>query len=411
MKYFLFYLTIYNFIFPIRLLLIPKSEYLLYLIPVIWASFNKGKILKALTIFEFKLTIVFVFLMLIIGTLSSIINDGDFMSLTIFIKFFVAVIFSLVVILWGLSLFGENFFKQLLSIITFSGLIIGIACILEYFSFPFKMLLLNIIDTTGNTEYGESYRTHGFASSGGASLSLGMSIVSILTYLRFKMSNNKLQAVLYYTIFLLVFLSTLVIGRTGFFLGLPVIIYFLIFEGNNFSNTLPKILFLIIVFFGISEIITLMSSDDLNILYKYGLEPIYNYLENDSFEAKSSNQVSNMYYLPQFEHLILGAGYWRWPTHGYSLSDVGYMKILMSTGMIGFFIFFGFQLKIYLKAIRFYIREFKFKVVFIALFLLPFIAEFKEEFLTQNYGFKILIILIVFSWIQNKNKNINKCVV
>jgi hypothetical protein len=408
MKYFLFYLTIYNFIFPIRLLLIPKSEYLLYLIPLIWASFNKGKILKALTIFEFKLTIVFVFFMLIIGAFSSIINGGDFISLTIFIKFIVAILFSLVIILWGISLFDKEFFKQLLSIITFSGLIIGITCVLEYFSFSFKILLLNIIDTTGNTEYGESFRTHGFASSGGASLSLGMSIVSILTYLRFKLSNNKLEAILYYNIFLLIFLSILVIGRTGFFLGLPVVIYFLIIEGSKFSNILPKILFLMIVFFGISEIINLISSDDLNILYKYGLEPIYNYVENDSFESKTTNQVSNMYYLPKFEHLILGAGYWRWPTYGYSLSDVGYMKILMSTGLIGFFIFFGFQLRLYVKAIRFYIRGFKFKIGFIFLFLLPFIAEFKEEFLTQNYGFKMLIILIVYSWIQNKNKK--RCV-
>lgn len=49
-----------------------------------------------------------------------------------------------------------------------------------------------------------------------------------------------------------------------------------------------------------------------------------------------------MYFLPEWNHFLYGGGYWRYPTHEYLLSDVGYIKMLMGYGIFGFLVFYIF---------------------------------------------------------------------
>ena len=405
MKYFLFYLSVYNFIFPIRLTFIPKSELLIFAIPLLWFLINFNKFKSILSYVRYKTSFVYVVILIILGTLSSILNFGDFISSIVFFKFLFSIILASSIILWGTNLFGDRIFEKLLSIIIVSGFIISLTNVIEFFHPPFRFFLLKIIEVTGNTDYEMSFRTHGFASSGGSSLSLGILIISILSFLKFKTSNIKIHKAIFYLIFLFLYLSTLVIGRTGFFIGIPIILYFLFFEGISFLGFFKKTFIISAILIGLIQITSILSEDDLNIIFKFGLEPIYNYLENDSFESKTSNAITQMYYIPNAIHLIFGAGYWRWPTHGYVLSDVGYMKMLMSTGIFGVFIYYSYQVIIYREAFSFYAKKINFKFGFLFLFTVLFLVELKESVFAQNYGSKILILLIVFSWIEKaKNK-------
>ena len=410
MKHFLFYLSFYNFIYPIRLSFIPNFEYLLYVILFIWMNNNWNYVAPFFNIKEYKKTILFCSVMIIIGALSSIINQGDYLSLIIFFKFLFGVSVAVILGSWANKLYGLNSFVKILRLIIFSGLIIAISNVIEFFYLPFRFFLLGIIDTTGNTAYDTSFRTHGFASSGGASLSVGILITSILSLFRYTVSVNKIERVKYLIIGVFLYISLMVIGRTGLFIGAPIIFYILVFYNSNFKKIFYKGIIIMPIFALMISLVDVIDEKDINIFYKYSLEPIYNYIEYGKFESRSSNAVSNMYYLPEDAHLFLGAGYWRWPTYSYELSDVGYMKILMSTGLIGMFIFFRYQIIIYYNSYLFYKKRYKFKVGFFLLFFVPFLLEAKEEFLTQNYGFKIMILLITYSWFFTKSlKRKNLC--
>lgn len=340
--------------------------------------------------------------MLVFGVISSIINDGDYLSLLIFFKFIFTLFLSTAIVLWGIRLYKDRFFQKILSIIVVSGLIIAATNVLEYFLPPFRLLLLKYISVTGNTDYELSFRTHGFASSGGASLSVGTLVVCLLSFWKYKISETRFDKTFYYLSFILIYVSILVIGRTGLFLGFPIVMFLLFFEGISILSFFKKAVIISLLVLGISSVLSILSDDDVNIFFKYGLEPIYNYMEYGTFESKSTTAVSKMYYLPEAVHFLFGAGFWRYPTHNYPLPDVGYMKMLMSTGIFGVLIFYSYQITIYKEVYKFYSAKYKLKFLFLFLFLIPFLGELKESFFTQNYTFKILSILIVYSWIVKK---------
>ena len=196
------------------------------------------------------------------------------------------------------------------------------------------------------------------------------------------------------------------IGRTGLFLGAPIIIYLLVFQNLTIFNVFKKALILVLLSFCVFSIISTIDEELLNVMYKYGLEPIYKYINFGSFESKTTIGVANMYFMPDILHVITGAGFWRWPTNGYPLPDPGYMKLLTSTGIFGFFIFYGYQFIIYFETFKFFKKRYKLKVLFFFLFSILFLAEFKEAVFIQNYSFKIFILLITYSWFNKKNKKL-----
>lgn len=396
----LFFVGLYNFIFPLRLNIVPGFEYVLYLIYLV-GIFRSKEILEFVFYnSEVRKLLLFVVAMVGLAILSSFINGGDYMGIRTYSKVLIGVLVSIVILMWSIKLFGSNYLFNVLKYIFISAIIIAATNVYEFFTPSFKQWLVAIIDTTGNTEYDESFRTHGFASSGGASLSVGLLIASFVGFFLMVTSKFKLQQLFFLAGSIFIYLSLLVVGRTGLFIGAPfVLILFLVYK-SNFSGVVLKASLIVSLSFAFGSIIQLIDSKQFEILYRYGLEPVYNYFNYGSFESRSSNAVANMYYMPDWEHFMVGAGYWRYPTYDYFLSDVGYMKILMSTGIFGFILFYGYQIKIYYQAFKHYASRYNFKLGFYLMFGVLFLVETKEEFFTQNYGFKILIILIVNSWIQ-----------
>lgn len=406
MRYLFFYLSVYNFIFPIRLIAVPKFEWLILSIPLIWVGINFKKKIKYFSHIRYKTTLIFSLIMSIIGCISSLIYNGDFISVRVFMKFFLMIIIANSIIIWSYNLYGGDFINKIIKILVVSALIISITNILEFFIPSFRVFLFKTIAVTGNASYDTSFRTHGFASGGGASLSLGILVMSLLSYFKFTISNSKLSKGFYFISFIFIFLSNIVIGRTGLFLGLPIIIYLLVFKNLSIFNFLKKGLTLAFLTFCIFSIIRNIDEELLNVMYKYGLEPIYKYVNYGSFESKTTTGVLNMYFLPDALHLLTGAGFWRWPTNGYPLPDPGYMKLLTSTGIFGFIIFYSYQFIIYFESFKFFKRKYKLTILFFFLFSILFIAELKEAVFTQNYAFKIMVLLITYSWFNKKDNNL-----
>ena len=403
MKYLLFYLSVYNFIFPIRLIAIPKFEWLLLALPLVYVGFNFKNNYKYFSHIRYKSTFIFSLIMILIGYISSLLYMGDFMSVMIFFKFFLMIIIANSILIWGFHNYGEKFIEKIITILVVSGLIISTTNILEFFIPSFRAFLFKIIAVTGNASYDTSFRTHGFASGGGASLSLGILVLSLISYFKFTISKNTLSRIFYFSAFIYIYLSNIVIGRTGLFLGVPIICYLLILKNLTFFNFFKKSLILVLISLGITSIIGMIDEKLMNVLYKYGLEPIYNFVNFGRFESKTTSHVASMYFIPDTIHLLTGAGFWRWPTNGYPLPDPGYMKLLTSTGIFGLTIFYGYQLIIYFESFKFYNKVYSLKIFFMFLFSILFFAEFKEAVFTQNYAFKVFAILITYSWFNRKN--------
>jgi len=142
------------------------------------------------------------------------------------------------------------------------------------------------------------------------------------------------------------------------------------------------------------QLLPWISYDALYFYANYSFEPFNNYLEYGSFETISTAEIAKMYFLPDLKHIVFGAGFVNKPLHGYILPDPGYMKVLLSFGVIGFILFYSLSAVIIYRAYT-YLCEFdaRYKFMFIIVLVSFFIYEWKEPGLYQNYGFRILILL------------------
>jgi len=319
------------------------------------------------------------------------------------VKYLFAIASALIITLFIISSYQYNSLLVFIKIIVLSTLLVAVVCISEFFFPEVKMFLAEIIyDPPGHTEYATSFRVKGLASSGGSSLSVGLATGTILSYFLISKTNGIKSLFWIFSTFI-ISLSTLFVGRTGIFL---ILAFFLLQFIKSISlRSIVKILFISLVLFQFTKI---LNNEQINIIYSYSLEPIKNYIEYGTISTKSTDALSTMFYLPDIEHLLFGAGFWRYPTHGYLLSDVGYMKMLMAFGAFGFIIFYCYQIYVSYSAYK-YFKKFKNnKLDFAFLFSFLFLIEIKEEYFMQNYSFKIIILLITYSFVDkviNANNN------
>lgn len=388
-------LLIYNFVYPIRLNLIPNIEFFLYLLLLSQLVFHQKYFLSANRLLLFYFVVCTSAILLILSLFSVLLNSSDdLLGVVSIVKFVFAIVISYLVSLILIRNYQSDSLLILMRIIILSTLLISITCILEYFIPSVKNFLARVIATSGNIVYEDSFRVHGFATGGGASLSVGLAIGAVLSLFLAKKATGVIS--LFWAVTsTIIFVSTLFVGRTGFFL---LTLFFSAYFINNLS--VRSLLFAGFVTFLLYVLMGTLNEDQLNILYSYSLEPVKNYIEYGSFESKTTSALMERLYFPDVSHLIFGAGYWRYPTHGYMLSDTGYMKVLMAYGMFGFLAFYLLQLYIYTTAYKWFNRIYavKFKFGFAFVFFVLFVVELKEEFFVQNYAFKILILLAMFAF-------------
>ena len=392
-------LQVYNFLFPIKFFFFPYFGFLFTLLGVFLGFFynylyDRNQLNSALL-----KNVFFVSLLLSIFSAFSILYNSshDYVPLVQGMKFFWVFLSGYFIFYLLYFVYGDKVNMKIIGLLVYFGALVALTCILEFISNDFKVFLDFLIDTSGNIDYAESFRSHGLASSGGAALSLCMALVFILSLTKVcREELGKITPLLS----LVIFISTLFIGRSGLLLCVVAIAIFLTIKFSYFIKFVSLFLFFLAVFLIFSP----LSEEELNIIYSYSFEPVKNFNETGSIRTKTSDHLGTMFFIPNFENIIFGGGYWRYPIYPYFLSDVGYLKVLLGFGLIGFLVFYFFSLFIYFKAFFYYSFKFGDRRLYLLLFFSLFLFEVKEAFLIQNYAFKVLVLLVISSVICKKKE-------
>lgn len=389
LKIILLFLLTFNFIYPIRLSFFPNSEIFLYLLTFLFGIRHILNIGNYLKIPFVQYAFLSCFLLAIFGLISLIYNvSNDMLVLFPLIKLHFSFFLAFILVKLYIDLFKEQNKEKIYMAIIVSGIIVAVTCIFEFFSPNAKVFFATLIDTSGNIEYENSFRVHGIATGGGAALSIGILITALIAFIVGAETNKKNN--LFFIIFgFILYASTILIGRSGFFLGAFFLLLYFIFNIG-----LRNIAIFSVASFASLYLISILDQNIIDILYRYSLEPIRNYLEFGELTSKTTSAIQEMYFLPSVDNFFLGSGFWRYPPSNlYIIPDPGYMKVLMSYGFFGFIVFYLYQVYFYFTSFRISSKNSNSRLIYFFIFIALFIMEAKEHFFTQNYAFKIILLV------------------
>jgi hypothetical protein len=283
--------------------------------------------------------------------------------------------------------------------------------IIFFISIDFKKLVFQYLpEKLGNFDFREEvFRSRGIGTSG-AALSLIQSFGLMFTaYLVSTMKYKSKQ--LYYLLFSfgLLFASIFISGRTGLLI-IPVIILYLFMVMFVKQRLLKNIIHFLILFPCMAIVFFFVLRLGVNYILG-GVDPttgqnifdhVIKWIVGEFISSNGNIQIktktlqaltTRMWFLPDTWEVMIRGDPTTWSLNRIP-SDVGYIRMLHGTGIIGMFLFYSFFffffLKIVLKTKK--IEE-KAMFVFFAIFL--FITDFKEPFLN---GISINSFFIVIFW-------------
>lgn len=268
--------------------------------------------------------------------------------------------------------------------------------ILSFINPGIKAIFYNLIVFTSNFDEIQTIRAVGFASIGGAGLSVIQSIgvISTLMFLRF---NNVgfLRTILLWCVIFLIIISTLIIGRTGLFISIfSLFIYFISSKIRLHNVILSGVVVLIALQINFINIFERLTSN----VEGFDIELFTGWIEN-AFKLKdnaTTEDLGSMPVPPLSLNTIIGTGrvVHESGVGNASGHDSGYIQTYYSLGL--------------LTAIFFYISYFAFLVgkawnkkskVLLILIMIQFIIEVKEPFIFQ-YVFPFFVLSTIL--ITNK---------
>ena len=341
------------------------------------------------------------------GVIISIINGiTQFNHLSVMISFFMVLCAS-----YGFSVFiykSEISKNQLLTIILLSYVLNSIIIIFEI-NFPqFRSFIEGYLDPIDyNTiNYSEGFRLRGIATSGGAALSIGTPVSLVLAIYLY--DRKTFNTYIFFAIVSILLFGVLLIGRTGLLLCvIPIFSYFLLLL---YRRNLFRLMYAATIAVLLSPFIYVMTIDYLSEMFgddyiNYAIGFMINGLDGFQEEGTTSVVVQHLTAIPkEFPQIITGYGFYG-GSEFYPWTDSGLIRMFLSVGfplgvifyLILYFIYFsGF------KKDRFLIGN---------LILLLTIAELKEPILYSGLASRMFILILVFSWfnerIKLKSKSIN----
>jgi hypothetical protein len=293
----------------------------------------------------------------------------------------------------------------------------SIFIILFFISFDFKQLVFNYLpEKVGNLDFTEELTRSRGLNTSGAVLSLMQSFGFMFTaYLISTVKHNSKQ--FYYLLFSfgIIFISVFITGRTGLLIIPVMIIYLLVILiakkklKKNIIYFLISIPVLGVVFYFMFKLgyryilggaVTVHGEDVFDHLVRW---VVTEFITRDGNISSKTVQTlfGRMWIFPDSWNVILRGDVTTWDVNRIP-SDVGYIRMLFGTGLIGIFLFYTLFLLLFLKIILMSsgIEE-KGMFVFLTGFL--FIADLKEPFLN---GISINTFFVLFFWyltIRNSN--------
>ena len=220
----------------------------------------------------------------------------------------------------------------------------------------------------------------------------------------------------YWCMSLLILISLLFVGRTGFFLFIVIlpISYLLEYIILNDKKKLKNLIFmLVILVFVIFILISLiMANSDYmltNKIFKRYVVTIRYIMERGLLNEPTVNKLLDKHYhLPDESNTILlfGTGsFGRNKELGFDIgSDVGYIKTIYSIGIIGSFIVYFFYFCVFIFSFINFIKNKSILLCYITtIILILFISEFKESMFGKVHH-SIILFIALFVSILNTSK-------
>ena len=307
--------------------------------------------------------------------------------------------------------YQENAVEKILIHIFYSTYIVALTVLALALSVPLRKFLYSKIDiflVQGVKHHGyEAMWRISDLSIGGTAISL-VFVICIAIGITFLLKkderfNSKITILIG---IVLMWVSALLTGRTGFFLVTPFLVPFLIFYFFKRMDLSLKILFnillIIILTVALANFITPISnlidtlSKALQHIIKYilpwALEFLYSYSEGGEFYSKTGSVLFKQFrFSPNFIDLIFGSG----QRDEKGMMDSLFMLIITFYGLIGLFIFLHALLTLFLPLLRKEAKPYRFLLV--STFLIFIIANLKETLFGDARGAIILIFIILMA--------------
>lgn len=263
------------------------------------------------------------------------------------------------------------------------GLAVSLQALLSILAFinpAIKGLFYNLIIYTSNFGEDQTIRAAGFASIGGAGLSVIQSVGTIALLLLLRLNNWSLfKTILLWAGVVLVLCSTFIIGRTGLFISLFAIAAYII--SNKLSIKTVFITCLIILMLSVINYQSILENLTSNV-EGFNVELFTNWVGN-AFTIKDNHTTADLNSMPVPPislNTILGTGRVVAETGigNASGNDSGYIQTYYSLGLVMAVLFYSSYL-IFLSSL---IRKQKRPALYILVFIL-FLIEIKEPFIFQ----------------------------
>lgn len=288
-----------------------------------------------------------------------------------------------------IAYFAQKNNIYIISVILMAITLQSILIIIIFMNFDLRLMVYDIISIGANFEAEDIYRSIGFTSKAGASLSIiqAFGIIAGLIHLRTQMAKYKILIILAILINLI---AVALIGRTGLVLSVMAILYYILFiQKLNSAKSYILILFAVILSFNIEKIIEILVSDYANFSVDYFTNWITKVFTGED------NTVKNLLYTMNFPPItletIMGTGeIVSMDGDNAAGHDSGYIQTYYSMGLIFSILLYSYIASLLIKNKRFLPNKWG---VFLIISVL--ILEVKEPFIFK-YSYPFLVFLMIY---------------
>ena len=297
--------------------------------------------------------------------------------------------------------------------LVFSALIQAIVMILMFASVPFYDFIKSFI--AESPRFVPQERISGFQALGGDSLSMNQVLASILCLQL--LLNYKVNKFLYWLILLLILISSLLAGRTGFFIFIFLIFgyYLIMLIFTNRAIRFVRYSLLVLMLILVLKPIVVERATDFSYGYNdpffRALEPVRNYVLHGSFKTNTGSALTGRFLIfpDSIDQILFGDGqFGRDGTYKLD-TDIGYLRILFGIGIIGsiiaylpffyvYYVCYKYQKYIYINKINHGL------LILLCVVTFGFIGHLKILYLFSGSFTFVLAIMFVDQISQTMNK-------
>jgi hypothetical protein len=286
-----------------------------------------------------------------------------------------------------------NILDELILLSALAIFLNSIIVVAEYLFPELKIFLESLLLQldSSNIDYAEhAFRLRGLSSAGGAGLSI-VNAVGVVLFV-FLVSRKHVNSLLGLICSIIIAASNIFTGRTGLIfslLFLGVLVLNLLVNGfRGGVSGIVRVLFLslLLLFFASFAVRISLDAEASNWAFEW-----LNGLGAGKLTSASTDELASMLFLPQdVVHLFFGIGFFEGEGHIYARSDSGYVKTILSIGLI-----LGASLYIVIAALFYRVTKVsaKYSPLVISILVFMFIVEVKEPFLYQNYAARFVFLL------------------